>query len=217
MDDSLQLLEIVLFAAIAGVLLFRLRSVLGRRTGNERRRDPFVAPKPAPVPPRQPAAGASPFGAPRPISPGSAVTTKLAAADPSFDEGAFVKGARAAFEMILRAFAAGDAAALQPLLGKEVFAAFADAIHARETAKESLQTNLVAIKAASIVEAIVEGTTALVTVKFVSDQINVTHAADGKVVDGDPEKPVEKTDIWTFSRSVRSRDPNWILIATQSP
>ena len=59
--------------------------------------------------------------------------------------------------------------------------------------------------------------TGFVTVKFVTDQSNVTRAADGKVVDGDPDRVSEHVDFWTFARSLRARDPNWMLVATKSP
>jgi len=217
MDNGFQFLDIVLFAAVAGFLLLRLRSVLGRRTGNERQRvDPFAAPKPLPASPRQPL-GAEDQGQPHAASgPALAGVAAVKAADPSFDEAAFLKGARTAFALIVKAFAAGDTTALESLLNKEVFATFAEAIHAREAAKETLQTTLVAIKDTEIVDASIEGPAALVTVKLVSDQINVTRASDGKIVEGDPDKPVEKTDFWTFNRLVRSRDPNWTLVATHS-
>lgn len=214
MGDGGQILYIVLFAAIAGFLILRLRSVLGRRTGTERRRDPFAAP---PMPPPRPAARA-------PIINGSAVRIEsgkgiaaVKAADPSFAEDTFLRGARGAFEIILNAFAAGDTAALQPLLSKNVFEPFAAAIRARKEAKQTLQTTLTAVKSADIADAAVEGTTALVTVKFVSDQVNATRDAAGKVIDGDPDRVVEHIDLWTFARPLRSRDPNWTLVATQSP
>jgi predicted lipid-binding transport protein (Tim44 family) len=216
--DSFQLLDILLFAAVAGFLLFRLRNALGRRTGNERRRvDPFTAPKPVPVPPSQPI-----IDQPMVENLGSATAgltgiAALKAADPSFSEDAFLNGARGAFQIIVKAFADGDTAALEKLLNRDVFAAFAEAIHAREAAHETHVTKLVGIKSATIVEASVEGTTALVTVKLVSDQVNVTHAAGGAIVDGDPDKVVEKTDFWTFSRDLRTRDPNWTLVATHAP
>ncbi|HXS42133.1 MAG TPA: Tim44/TimA family putative adaptor protein [Stellaceae bacterium] len=218
METGFQLFDILLFAAVAGFLLFRLRSVLGRRTGNERRRaDPFAPPKPLPVPPSgpiidQPAANAAPIA----VS-GAGGAAALKAAEPGFDEQAFLAGARGAFEIIVKAFAAGDIAALERLLSKDVFAAFAQAIRAREAAHETHETKLVAFKSVEFAEATIEGATALATVKIVSDQVNVTRAADGTVVDGDPDKPVEKTDFWTFSRVLRSRDPNWTLVATHSP
>lgn len=222
MGDGYQYLDIVLFAAVAGFLVFRLWSVLGRRTGNERRRDPFVPPTPpptrnkvVPLPPRPRAAPMpAPATAPTPLAAGLA---QIRAADRSFDEAIFLQGARSAFEIIVNAFAKGDTAALQPLLSEAVYTSFVDAIRARQQAHETLETNLVTIKSIDLAAAELEGATALVTVKCVSDQINVTRAQDGSVVDGDPERVVEKTDLWTFSRSVRSRDPNWTLIATHAP
>jgi predicted lipid-binding transport protein (Tim44 family) len=193
---------------------------LGRRTGNERRPpDPLTPLRRFPVPQGQPIIDQPPSNDTLPTGASNGLTgiAAVRAADPTFDEAAFLKGARGAFELILRAFAAGDVATLQPLLSKDVLSAFSDAITARQAAHETLQTTLVGVKAASIVEATVEGATGLVTVKLLSDQINVTHSADGKVVEGDPQKVIEKTDFWTFSRALRSRDPNWTLVATQSP
>lgn len=220
MENNFQLLDIILFAGVAGFLLFRLRSVLGRRTGNERRRDPF-APRPAAPPPP----ASSPFNVapPNTAQPEPAAVTgkqglaALQAADPSFNADSFLAGARTAFEMIVKAFAAGDIATLQPLLSPDVFAAFSDAIRARQAAKETHETKLVAIKVAVIEHVAIEGETGLVTVKLVTDQINATRAPDGSVVEGDAEKVIEKTDFWTFSRPLRSRNPNWILVATHSP
>ncbi|MGH7126224.1 MAG: Tim44/TimA family putative adaptor protein, partial [Stellaceae bacterium] len=141
---------------------------------------------------------------------------KLKSADRSFDERAFLKGARGAFEIIVNAFAAGDTAALKPLLSGEVYSSFATAIQQRVTAKETHETNLMTIKDCDLVQAGLEDNIAFVTVKLVSDQVNVTRAADGTVTDGDPDRVVEKTDFWTFSRDIRARDPNWQLVATRS-
>ena len=128
----------------------------------------------------------------------------------------FVGGARSAFEMIVHAFASGDTATLRPLLSDEVYERFAEAIRHRVEAKETHETTLVAIKSADIEEAELNGRTAFVTMKFVSDQINVTRTADGQIVDGEPDHVVEKTDFWTFARNTRSQDPNWLLVATRS-
>ncbi len=219
MENGFQLFDIILFAAIAGFLLLRLRSVLGRRTGNERRRpDPFAPQKPMPVPPNQTIINQPVAGPMRALPPsGTTGIAALQAADPSFQEESFLAGARGAFEIIVTAFAAGDAAKLQPLLSPDVFVAFADAIRARQAAKETAQTTVVAVKSATIAETRIEGATGLVTVKIVSDQINVVRDAEGKVVEGDPDHAIEKTDFWTFSRALRARDPNWTLVATHSP
>jgi predicted lipid-binding transport protein (Tim44 family) len=215
MSGDFQWLDIVLFAAIAGFLLFRLRSVLGRRTGNERRRippfaaPPAVAPGAPPSRPRLAAAAGAELGDP--------AVAQLAGADPGFDSDAFLVGARGAFEIIVHAFAAGDRAALQPLLSPEVFKSFSDAIEARERAKEKQETTIHAIKSADLTENKVVRGTALVTVKFVSEQTMVTRGIDGAVIEGDPDHPAEQTDFWTFSRQLRARDPNWILVATHAP
>jgi predicted lipid-binding transport protein (Tim44 family) len=149
--------------------------------------------------------------------PGAKGVAAVRAADPSFDEAGFLQGARGAFETIVNSFAAGDTAALQPLLSTQVYEAFAGAVRDRVAAKEKHETTLLSIKSADVAEAAVEGTTALVTVKFVSDQVNVTRGEDGAVRDGDPDRIVEKTDVWTFARPLRSRDPNWTLVATHAP
>jgi len=201
--------------------VFRLRSVLGRRTGNERRRDlPFAgAPKPS-QPATNPNVAIAPPARPRLVvagEPADPVLGALLAADPGFDRAAFVEGARGAFQIIVQGFAAGDRDKLQPLLSPDVFRSFADAITARELAKEKQETQIVAIKSADVAHSQLQGQTALVTVKFVSEQILVTRAETGTVVDGDPDHAAEHTDLWTFSRVLRSPDPNWILIATETP
>ncbi len=141
---------------------------------------------------------------------------RIRRADPSFDPSNFIEGARAAFEMVVAAFAKGDKVVLRPLLSDEVFQQFATAIDERVAAKETLETGIERLDAVDIVEAELAGRTAQLTLKLVSHQINVTRAMDGSIVDGDPANPVEKTDYWTFARDTRSADPNWVLIATSS-
>ena len=141
---------------------------------------------------------------------------RIRAADPGFDPAQFLEGARAAFEMIVGAFAAGDKARLRPLLSDEVYTPFAAAIDERTAAGETLETRIVGLKRLDITEAGLTGRLARVTVKFVSDQINLLRAHDGSVVDGDPDHAVEKTDFWSFTRDTRASDPNWVLEATAS-
>ena len=223
MGGGFQFLDLIFFAVVAVFLVMRLRSVLGRRTGNEQRRDPFAgAPaagqpaavreplRPLPDLTAKPAIGAEP---PSPLAAGIA---QIRGADPAFDEALFAAGARAAFEMILHAFAAGDAATLRPLLSDEVFANFNGAIEERRKVGHTLATTLVGIRSLDVIEADLQGRNAVVTVKVVSDQINVTQDAEGKTVEGDPTAVTAITDIWTFSRNTRSRDPNWTLVATRS-
>jgi len=221
MGDGYQFIDIIVFAVIAGLLVLRLRSVLGRRTGTEQRREPFPPPagetpaeKVVTLPPRGRAAtAATPPEGPAPLAVGLA---QLRGADKSFDEKHFLAGARGAFEIVVNAFAKGDTAALQPLLSPDVFASFANAIRTRQAQHETLATNLLSIKTVEIAEAGLDDDTAHVTVRFVSDQTHVMRAADGSVVEGNPDQVEEKTDLWTFARPVRSRDPNWTLVATHS-
>lgn len=229
MGDGLAFFDIVFFALVAGFLILRLRSVLGRRTGNENRErwSPRL-PQRAPVKP-----GAAPAGE-RPLpdnvtplpgrepasasgSPLDAALTQIRLADPSFDPQQFASGARAAFEMIVTAFAQGDTGALRPLLADDVYDNFAAAIKGRQDAKQVLETTLIGIKAADIIEARMEGRTAYVTVKFVSEQVNVTRNAAGEVVDGDANRVAAVTDIWAFARNTRASDPNWALVQTSEP
>ena len=162
--------------------------------------------------PASPPWGAAPANA-EPLTAGLA---EIQQADPSFVPSEFISGAQIAFEMILESFAAGDTAALKPLLAAAVFADFQRAIRDREAAGETLEETLVSMKEAALVEAWLEARVAYVTVKFVSEQISAVRDENGDVVEGDPNKIVEITDFWTCSRSVRSRDPNWTLAETQS-
>ena len=119
--------------------------------------------------------------------------------------------------MIVEAFARGDREALRPLLANEVYERFAGAIDSREARKETLETRLIALNAADITEARMNGPLAEVTVEFVSEQVNLTRNAAGEVIDGDPDEVETVVDIWTFRRDTRSDDPNWLLAATRTP
>ena len=130
------------------------------------------------------------------------------------DSAEFLSGARIAFEMILTSYAAGDTAALKPLLSPEVFGNFSQSIRDRQEANETTEITLVGIKTADIVEAYMTGRTAHLTIKFVSEQITAVHDDNNEVIEGDPKEVIEVTDFWTFARDTRSGDPNWMLVAT---
>jgi predicted lipid-binding transport protein (Tim44 family) len=228
----------IIFLVLAVVIFFRLRSVLGRRTGNERPPfDPYSAPErdngaggPAQDDNVIPLPGqAAPQGGPSP-APASATLDKVApegsalnqalrqilSVDRSFEPQGFLQGARAAYEMIVTAFANGDRKTLKNLLSKEVYDGFVAAISDRESRGETIESTFVGIEKADIVEAALKGTTAQVTVKFRSELISATRDRNGAIVDGDPNAVSEVTDIWTFARDTTSRDPNWRLVATES-
>jgi predicted lipid-binding transport protein (Tim44 family) len=231
----------IIFLALAVFIFLRLRSVLGQRTGRERPPyDPFSAREPArpagekvvALPPRpvDAAAGAPPQPAePAPAVPaadrwkdiapiGSPIAAGLdaiVAADKEFDAKHFVTGARAAYEMIVSAFAEGDRRSLRNLLAREVFDGFDHAITEREKAGHKVETRFVAITSSDIVAAEMRQKTAQVTVKFVSQLVSATRDKDGNVIDGNPDKVTDVTDVWTFARDITSRDPNWKLVATE--
>jgi predicted lipid-binding transport protein (Tim44 family) len=213
--------DIILFAMVAVFLVLRLRSVLGRRTGNERRRDPLIGPRAAPaadkiVPLGRTPARASLSAAAPPAGTVASGLGQIVNGDPGFDTAHFLDGARGAFALIVAAFAKGDKTALRPLLSDGTYRSFAAAIDERESAGETLESRIEKIKDIDIVEAGMDGRDARITVRVVSDQINVLRAHDGSVVDGDPQHPIEKTDHWTLCRDTRSSDPNWLLVATSS-
>ena len=147
----------------------------------------------------------------------SAGLTQIRAVDKTFDEIGFIEGARVAYEMIVTSFANSDIDTLRPLVADEVYQNFASAIDTREERGENVETTILSIKSADIIEAGVRSTIAEVTVKFVTEMVSVTRNADGEVVAGDTRAVQDITDIWTFARSTKSSDPNWTLIETRSP
>jgi predicted lipid-binding transport protein (Tim44 family) len=232
----------IIILAIAVVIFWRLGSVLGRRTGNERppfdpiaRRDTFekTAAQPLPEPARATEALAgreadAPPGSGAPLPPaweglapkGSAVAKgleKIAGADRQFRGAAFLEGAKLAYESIVVAFAKGDKQTLKPLLARDVLDGFLKDIDRRKQAGEILDTDFVGINKAEIVTADLSGRKATVTVRFQSQMITVTRNAAGDVLSGDTNKIREVTDVWTFERDVQSKDPNWTLVATEAP
>jgi predicted lipid-binding transport protein (Tim44 family) len=140
----------------------------------------------------------------------------IAREEPTFDATHFLAGARAAYEMIVTAFAAGDRRQLKGLLGREVYEGFDTAIDERERRGETAESRFVSIDAADIIGAEMRGKTAQLTIRFVSKLISATRDRAGNVIDGNPEKVTEVTDVWTFARDVSSRDPNWKLVATEA-
>jgi predicted lipid-binding transport protein (Tim44 family) len=118
--------------------------------------------------------------------------------------------------MVVHAFAAGDSATLRSLMAPEAFANFDNAIRARAAAGQTLTTTVVSIDDATIVGAQLLGATAHLRVRFAAKLSSATRNAAGAVVDGSASAVADHIDLWTFARDVRSRDPNWMLTATES-
>lgn len=234
MSDGFAYIDILFFAMVAAFIALRLRSVLGRRTGHERRRTGFPAPRPNGADPKADAKGGADNVVALPdrssasteadpaiadLAEGNVKTglTQIRLADPAFDLNQFLAGARAAFEMIVEAYAAGEKDALRPLLADDVFAGFGGAIDQRRADGQTLDTQLIAIRDAEVVEAGMHDSRARISVRFSTEQVNVVRDAESNVVEGDPATAEEVVDIWTFERDTRSDDPNWALVETRTP
>ena len=226
----------IVFLAVAVFIFLRLRSVLGQRTGRERppydpfSRDPVRgAAKDAakdnvvslPGRAAEPAPSAEPSadrwkGIVESGSPAATGLDAIAAADPDFDPKHFIAGARAAYEMVVTAYAEGDRRTLKNLLSRDVYEGFDTAITEREKRGEKAETRFVSIDVAEIAGAEMRGKSAQITVRFVSQILSVTRDKTGAVIEGNPDKVTDVTDVWTFARDISSRDPNWKLIATEA-
>lgn len=228
-------LDILVFAGIAAFLVFKLMSVLGTRHGGERpRQNPFAPQK---TPDEKPGSGVVvDIQSVRPVVPAALpagidglisseankdgrVETgllEIATADARFDVNSFMQGARAAFEIIVTAYAKGDAESLRMLLSPKLFNDFSAGIKSRAAAGHTMEIIVHRIKAARITEAHLGGTMAYVTVDFDVEETVTTRDSQGNIVEGSPDSIFSVRDIWTFTRDVRAADPNWTLIETRT-
>lgn len=216
-------IDLILFAMVAAFLVLRLRSVLGKRTGYER------PPQQQPQGVQGPTARAEGVAeeimpaqrsntrrvVPDVRSPTGAALARIASADPQFDPHSFLDGAEGAFGMIVTAFAQGDRETLRNLLSDDTYAGFEGAITAREQAGERQRTEIRSMHEMVVEGADLRGTVADVTVRFISDQVNMTTGRDGEIVAGS-DAITEVIDIWTFQRDTATDDPAWRLVATRS-
>jgi len=230
----------IILLVIAIIVFWRLRSVLGTRTGHEKRID-FPLPGQRESAPSAPAGGTSEertrddheqedirYGLPeeeKPVWEGVAeehsllarMLTRMKEIDPGFDARHFLEGAKVAYEMIVTAFAKGDKKTLKPLLDREVYERFAAVIDERRRKGLTQELEFVGLDEAKLLKAALDGKVAHLTVKFTSKIITAVRDAEGNVVEGDPQKLVTVKDIWTFERDLTSRDPNWRLVSTEAP
>lgn len=230
MSDS-DLLTLVILAAVAGFLLFRLRSVLGERTGFEKQDDSAFGDAGARASAgdaasnnvvnlnRQPAnADEDIFAFAELDTPLGQGLKRIKTEVKDFDTREFVEGSKAAYEMLLTAFEEGDRSNLRDFLSDDVFAAFDQAIASREKENLSVDMRFVGIRSAEPIEAAVheDGGRAEVTMRFVAEVVRTVRNSAGEIVDGDPSAVTKISDVWTFAKSTASRDPNWLLVATEA-
>ena len=217
-------IDLVLLGMVAAFLVLRLRGILGKRTGFERPPMPQQPTQAAPIPAQGPIVEgqATPPPVPNksaivpdPASASGQTLAAMRAIDPSFDPAGFLAGAEKAFRMIVVAFAAGDRTMLRRLLADDTYAAFEQAIAARETAGQTQVSEVRSIESMAIEDANLRGSVADVRVRIVSDQVSLTRDRNDVITIG-AESVTEITDSWTFERDLRQSDPTWRLVAARS-
>lgn len=212
--------DIVLLALVAAFLGLRLYSVLGKRTGHEQK--PIVGPQDDKAMAEQDAI----------LRPATITTSvdreipdmvedkaetgvrEIMGADRAFNVAQFGMGAKAAYEMTLKAFWSGDRDALKKLCDDDVYADFAAVIDAREAEGQIVDNRLVRIDRARIVDAQFDKPIARITVQFDADVAALTKDKDGNVIAGSLSDAIETHDVWTFERDVKNSDRNWTLTET---
>ena len=228
------------FLIVAALIFLNLRSVLGKRTGTEKPPfDPYTRDPREVERQNQPADDGKVITLPRRdqqsqpqaeapsryeviddfAKPGTPLNDQLRQVydtDPTFEPKQFVEGAKAAYEMIVQAFAEGDRKSLKTLLSNDVYQGFDQAITAREKAGETVKSTFVGIEKAEISSANLDGSEVTITMRIVSELISATYNTAGEVIEGNAESVAEVVDSWSFARDTRSRDPNWKLVQTQS-
>ena len=198
MNSGFEYLDIILLAIIAGFIILRLRGILGRRTGHKKK------------------VFGDPFG--KKVTQRYTEKKVVDLASSKLDNAAkeqFIKGAKAAYEMIITSFAKGDKNTLKPLLDKEIYKNFSDEIDHRK--KENLKSELtfVGVKSAEIKNFEKNNNVYTFTVNFVSEIITCKKDKNNKIIEGNPDIIKTVNDVWKFSKNMWSNNPNWYLVETQ--
>ena len=195
----MRILELIILAALAAVVLFQLYAVLGRRVGRGSEETPHA--RPTPLEPQSLAPAASE------AATATGDLSALRARDPGFDVASFLNGARQAYQLIVTAFASGDRALLKPLLSDEVMGGFEAAIDKREAEGRSEAVDFLQPPRADLEGVTVTGDLAKAAVRFLAEFRSRSKGPEGEAVDDR-----RTAEIWTFQRNLKSRDPNWTLV-----
>ncbi len=221
------MIDLVIFAVIAAVLVFKLVSKLGKSGEDfdflEGSFSPEEkAPRKARMKPE--AVSDATFteiktdGAPDYASYGDSAKglEAIKKADPYFEPQSFLQGAEAAFEMILGYFAEGNKKGLKSLLGDDIYKSFATAIDERNAKGEYLHDMLIGVDKIAIMDARCVKNVGTITVSIHSQQVRSLRDKDGKILEGDEQTSQTSIDIWVFERKLKSKDPNWLLMGADS-
>jgi predicted lipid-binding transport protein (Tim44 family) len=216
---STQMIELLILFAIAAFVLFRLKSVIGTRTGYEAPPDYLSRDRPtgAAQPDLDEDETDDNAGLGRPVPESAkAALTAMREAEPDFSLSGVLEGARGAYEMILMAYEAGDSDTLRGLLAPDVYAAFDTVISERAEAGLKVESRFIGVRDLRLENATFDPATSEgeLTLRFVGELITAVYDSEGRVVEGDPNEVRRQTDVWTFSRKMGARDPNWLLSAT---
>ena len=207
---------LLIFIGLAGFVAFRLFSVLGTRTGHEQPHDIEGLQRAArgEGAPSDQVEPATPLDEAPPLAPVSDEAAPLRQADAQFDERDYLLGARSAYELIVESFAAGELKSVRSFLSDAVHQTFSRAVEDRIANGFESELKFVGIESAKIVKSEVRDGELFAVTEFASNQVRATRDRDGNLIDGDPNRIDLVKDRWTFSRKVKSTDPNWILVAT---
>ena len=219
--------DLIFFVLVAAFLIIRLRSVLGRRTGNEKRpKDIFMyqdtvlgSGKKKTISEKEDIKEKS-FDESLSknkvnLKKGTALE-KIYYFDQTFSTKKFLAGAKNAYQQIINSYANGEINKIKYLLDSKVFSTFSNEIKSRVKKKYTLEHTLISIKSAAVEKIYVKSSIADIVVKFVSEQVNLLKNKDGKVLKGNDEYIENHTNYWTFSKDLKSNDPNWKLIVTKA-
>ncbi|ANT61502.1 preprotein translocase subunit Tim44 [Salipiger sp. CCB-MM3] len=216
---NMPIVQLLVLAAIAIFLILRLRSVLGTRDGFEK--PPVQAPASRDTArrdfevieggPDHDIIDHVPEG-----SPSAEALAKMKAAEPSFNVGEFLGGARGAYEMILMGFERGEVEELKPFLAPEVYDSFAEVVESRRQQGLTIEAEFVGVREMTLAEATFDEVTKLaeITVRYTGELTSVVKDATGAVIEGSPTSVKRQKDVWTYARNMGSDDPNWQLVAT---
>ena len=204
MDNAFQYMDIIFLAVVAGVVLLRLRSVLGKRTGSEKK-DPNYYSYDQPT--------AQPTETKKPVK-----NIKYSSNSPTdwFNNDDFVNGAKGAYEMIVTNFENGNTKELKPLLEDSVFSSFSDVIEKRKKNGEQVEFSFIGIESAEIIYKDLNSSPMEVTVRFISEMITCIKNNKDEIVSGSLNQVQKITDVWTFAKYKNKKTNNWLLLATSA-
>ena len=219
--------DIIFFVLVAAFLILRLRSVLGRKTGNEKRpKDIFMYQDTALSTDRKKTLGEKKsiknkfhdklFTGKENNSNKNTALEKICYFDKNFSTKKFLLGAKVAFQTIIQSYAKGEINKIKHLLSTNVFSIFSKEIISRAKKKYILEHTLISLKSAGIEKINVKLSIADIVVKFVSEQVNLLKNEKGKILKGNDEYIENHTNYWTFSKDLKSSNPNWKLVVTKA-